>query len=187
MSDYRRAYVPGGSFFFTVVTERRAPIFRTETARTILGSAIRHCRRKWPFRLDALVLLDEHCHAIWTLPAGDTRYSARWGFIKKEFTQVWLALEGLEQSRSESRLKQRRRGVWQRRFWEHALRDDNDYARHFDYVHYNPVKHGYVERVRDWPYSTFHRYVKQGVYDADWGGADFDASVFDDLDTSAME
>jgi len=89
------------------------------------------------------------------LPAGDTRYSARWGFIKKEFTQAWLALEGREQSRSESRLKQRRRGVWQRRFWEHALRDDNDYARHFDYVHYNPVKHGYVERVRDWPYSTF--------------------------------
>jgi len=83
MSDYRRAYVPGGSYFFTVVTERRAPIFRTETARTILGSAIRHCRRKWPFRLDALVLLDEHCHAIWTLPAGDTRYSARWGFINK--------------------------------------------------------------------------------------------------------
>jgi hypothetical protein len=93
----------------------------------------------------------------------------RWGFIKKEFTKAWLLANGIEQPRSKSRVQQRRRGVWQRRFWEHTLRNENDYARHFDYLHYNPVKHGYVERVRDWHYSTFHRWVKQGVYDVNWG------------------
>jgi putative transposase len=88
MADYRRAYVPGGSFFFTVVTERRAPIFRDETARTLLGAALRDCQQRWPFRLDALILLDDHLHTMWTLPQDDTRYSARWGFIKKEFTKT---------------------------------------------------------------------------------------------------
>jgi putative transposase len=187
MSDYRRAYVPGGSFFFTLVTEHRAPLFRDNAARTLLGTALRNCRQNWPFRMDALVLLDDHLHAIWTLPKNDSRYSARWGFIKKEFTKAWLEAEGDEQPRSPSRLKQRRRGVWQRRFWEHVIRDENDYAKHFDYLHYNPVKHGYVKQAKDWPYSTLHRYIKQGVYDADWGSGHFDASVFDDLDTTAME
>jgi putative transposase len=187
MADYRRAFVPGGSFFFTVVTERRAPIFRDDTARRFLGAAFRECRHRWPFRLDALVLLDDHLHAMWTLPPNDTRYSARWGFIKKEFTKTWLAAAGYEQPRSNSRLNQRRRGVWQRRFWEHTLRDENDYARHFDYVHYNPVKHGYVERVRDWPHSTFHRWVNQGVYALNWGCDGFDSSAFDNLDITAME
>lgn len=115
MSNYRRAYVMGGSFFFTRVTERHAPIFRSQIARTCLGTALRHCQKRWSFRLDALVLLDDHLHALWTLP------------------------DGIEQPRSKSRVQQRRRGVWQRRFWEHTLRDENDYARHFDYLHYNPV------------------------------------------------
>lgn len=187
MSDYRRAYIPGGSFFFTLVTEGRTPIFRDENARTMLGLALRDCLHRWPFELNALVLLDDHLHAIWTLPQGDTRYSARWGFIKKEFTKMWLAAAGCEQERSISRIKQRRHGVWQRRFWEHSLRDEHDYARHFDYVHYNPVKHGYVERVKDWPYSTFHRWVKQGVYPVDWGCGNFDTAMFGDLDLTAVE
>jgi len=140
-----------------------------------------------PDRIDALVLLDEHLHTIWTLPEGGTRYSARWGWIKKEFTKAYLAAGGNEQARSGSRLRQRRRGVWQKRFWEHALRDEEDYARHFDYIHYNPVKHGYVECVRDWPYSTFHRWVKQGVYPSDWGSKAQRIIEFDDLDASAME
>ena len=187
MSHFRRAYVPGGSFFFTVVTERRAPILSTDTSRIFLCTAIRECRQRWPFRIDAMVLLDNHLHAILTLPEGDTRYSARWGWIKKEFTKAYLAAGGNEQARSGSRIRQRRRGVLQRRFWEHALRDVADYARHFDYTHYNPVKHGYVESVQDWPYSTFHRWVKQGVYPPAWGSRAYGVMEFDDLDTSAME
>jgi REP element-mobilizing transposase RayT len=120
MSHFRRAYVTGGSFFFTVVTERRAPIFCTDTSRVFLRTAIRECRQRWPFRIDAMVLLDDHLHAIFTLPEGDTRYSARWGWIKKEFTKAYLAAGGNEQTRSGSRVKQRRRGVLQRRFLRHA-------------------------------------------------------------------
>ena len=134
-----------------------------------------------------MVLLDDHLHTIWTLPEGDTRYSARWGWIKKEFTKAYLATGGNEQSRSESRIRQRRRGVLQRRFWEHMLRDEVDYPRHFDYIHYNPIKHGYVESVKDWPYSTFHRWVKRGVYPLDWGSTPHEIMGFDDLDISAME
>ena len=179
---FRRAYVPGGSFFFTVVTERHAPILCTDTSRIFLRTAIRECRQRWPFRIDAMVLPGNHLHAIWTLPEGDTRYSARWGWIKKEFTKAYLAAGGNEQARSGSRIRQRRRGVLQRRFWEHALRDEEDYARHFDYIHYNPVKHGYVESVQDWPYSTFHRWVKHGVYPQLWGSKAQGIMEFDDLE-----
>lgn len=187
MSHYRRAYVPGGSYFFTLVTERRAPILCEEISRACLRDALRECQRRWPFRIDALVLLNDHLHTIWTLPEGDTRYSARWGWIKKEFTKAYLAAGGNEQARSESRLQQRRRGVWQRRFWEHALRDEADYDKHFDYLHYNPVKHGYVECVKDWPYSSFHRWVKQGVYPLAWGCKPQGNIEFEGLDTTVME
>jgi putative transposase len=187
MSNYRRAYVPGGSYFFTVVTERRAPILCTETSRACLREALLECRRRWPFRIDAMVLLNEHLHAIWTLTEGDTRYSTRWGWIKKEFTKAYLAAGGTEQPRNASRLRQRRRGVLHRRFWEHAIRDEADYFKHFDYLHYNPVKHGYVECVRDWPYSTFHKWVKHGVYAPDWGCKIQGLLEFGDLDTTAME
>ena len=169
MADYRRCYVPGGTFFFTVVTERRAGILGNDVARDLLRAAFRMCRQRWPFRVDALVMLRDHVHAIWTLPPGDADYSKRWGVIKKHFTQSWLARGGLEQTGNESRARYRRRGVWQRRFWEHTVRDEVDYARHFDYLHHNPVKHGLVERVCDWPYSTFHHWVKHGVYDNQWG------------------
>jgi len=124
-----------------------------------------------------------HLHAILTLPEGDTRYSARWGWIKKEFIKAYLAADGSEQIRNDSRLRQRRRGVWQRRFWEHALRDDEDYARHFDYIHYNPVKHGYVEFVQDWPYSTF----TVGLNSQDWGYKAQEFMKFEALDTTAMK
>ena len=120
MSHFRRAYVPGGSFFFTVVTERRAPILCTDTSRVFLRTAIGECRQRWPFRIDAMVLLDNHLHAILTMPEGDTRYSARWGWIKKEFTKAYLAAGGTEQALSGSRIRQRRRGVLQRRFLRHA-------------------------------------------------------------------
>jgi putative transposase len=187
MSDFRRFYVPGGSFFFTVVTERRAPILCLDDSRVLLRKAIMECRRRWPFRIDAFVLLDDQLHAIWTLPEGDSRYPTRWGWIKKEFTKAYLASGGNEQTVSRSRLRQRRRGVLQRRYWDHALRDEHDYARHFDYIHYNPVKHGVVESVRDWPYSSFHRWVRLGVYPPHWGSKINGALEFDDLDLSAME
>lgn len=116
-----------------------------------------------------MVMLHDHMHAIWTLPPGDAAYPKRWGAIKKHFTQSWLALGGAEKSRSPSRIAHRRRGVWQRYYAEYTLRDERDYQRHFDYIHYNPVKHGLVESPGDWPYSTFHRWVKRGAYNPDWG------------------
>jgi len=140
-----------------------------DAARDLLRSAIRACQQQWPFAVDALVLLPDHLHAIWALPPGDADYSKRWGFIKKHFTQHWLAANGAEQSISSSKQHQRRRGVWQRRFWEHVLRDERDYAKHLDYLHYNPVKHGLVTSVANWPYSSFHRFVNEGLYPAQWG------------------
>lgn len=169
MSDYRRCYMPGGSYFFTVVTERRAAILANDPARNCLREAIRHCQQHLPFHLDALVMLPDHLHAIWTLPQDDCDYSKRWGIIKKHFTQNWLAMGGAEQAVTASRLRYRRRGIWHRRFWEHALRGERDYQNHFDYLHWNPVKHGLVKNVRDWPYSSFHHWVKQGFYPDGWG------------------
>ena len=169
MADYTRCYVPGGSYFFTVATEQRAPILAHEPAVACLRGAFRECLRLLPFRVDALVVLPDHLHAIWTLPAEDADFSKRWGIVKKHFTQTWLALDGLKQSRSASRIPHRRRGVWQRRFWEHALRDEQDFARHLHYLHYNPVRHGLVACLRDWPHSSFHKWVERGVYELDWG------------------
>ncbi len=115
-------------------------------------------------------MLHNHLHTIWTLPPDDADYSKRWGAIKKHFTQSWLAAGGCEQPVTDSRRRYRRRGVWQRRFWEHAIRDQRILTRHFDYIHYNPVKHGLVTRVADWPHSSFHRFVENGVYPLDWAG-----------------
>jgi putative transposase len=169
LADYRRCYVPGGSYFFTVVTERRAHILANETARDCLRDAIKHCQQHLPFYVDALVILPDHIHAIWTLPTNDSDYSKRWGMIKKHFTQHWLALGGNEETVTNSKLRYRRRGIWQRRFWEHTLRDEQDYQNHFDYLHFNPVKHRLVDRVSKWPYTSFQYWVKQGVYTDNWG------------------
>jgi putative transposase len=167
MADYRRYFVAGGTYFFTVVTNRRAPILRDPLARTILRSALRDCQARWPFRIDAIVLLPDHLHALWTLPAGDTAYSRRIGWIKKEFTKGWLRHDRLSTPISASRCVRRERGIWQRRFWEHMIRNECDFTCHLDYVHYNPVKHGLVPAPRDWPYSSFRRWVKLGVYSLD--------------------
>lgn len=174
MSNYRRAYVPGGTFFFTVKTERNAPIFRGNDAVQTLGNVIRETKRLWPFEINAIVLLPDHLHTIWCLPPGDADFSKRWGWLKKEFTKRYLNEGGLEQKTSHSRKKNRRRGVWQRRFWEHTIEDEDDFEAHFDYVHFNPVKHGYVSRPADWPHSSFHRWVAKGVYDLNWGSAQGD-------------
>jgi putative transposase len=168
MSDYRRNFVPGGTYFFTVVTERRFPLFRNAAARTLLGRVMRECFRRYPVEVAAIVLLPDHLHTIWTLPPGDAAYSLRWRWIKREFTRSWLTTGGAEQSRNPSRIGQRRRGIWQRRFWEHTIRDEDDFEAHFDYTHYNPVKHQLVRRPRDWKWSTFHRWVRYGHYDMNW-------------------
>ena len=168
MPDYRRAFQPGGTFFLTLVTERRARILMTDGARAMLRRAFEATRTCLPFQIPAIVLLPNHLHLLMALPEGDSDYSKRMGRIKKAFTEAWLAGRGLEQPVSRSRRRNRRRGVWQRRFWEHMIRDDADFIRHCDYIHYNPVRHGLVACPRAWPYSSFHRFVRQDVYDPNW-------------------
>ncbi len=150
---------------------RRDRLFSDNLARQLLGEVFRACFARYPLEVVAVVLLPDHLHTLWTLPAGDDRYSLRWRWIKREFTRQWLAEGGGEQRRSTSRVQQRRRGVWQRRFWEHMIRDDSDFEAHFDYIHYNPINHGLVQRPRDWPWSSFHRWARAGHYSIHWAGA----------------
>jgi putative transposase len=132
MSDYRRYFVPGGTYFFTVVTARRAPYLCSAMARSLLRATVRECLARWPFQIDAIVLLPDHFHTIWTLPKSDTSYSRRLGWIKKEFTKAWLADGGAEISPTASRSARGGHGVWQRRFWEHTVRDEDDFSRLLD-------------------------------------------------------
>jgi putative transposase len=171
MPEYRRAYVRGGSYFFTLKTFDRRPLLIDDRCRTVLRQAIVQVRATLPFEIIAWVLLPDHLHAVWRLPEADVDFSLRWSLIKQRVTKQcanWVGPSRITPSRAE-----RREGAfWQRRFWEHLIRDETDLERHVDYVHYNPVKHGYVRRVADWPYSTFHRYVSRGVYPLDWACGD---------------
>ena len=168
MPDYRRSYVEGGTFFFTVVTLNRLPILTNPKARNLLRSAWMTVQGRFPFTTDAICLLPDHIHCIWTLPEGDSRYSIRWKEIKRLFTKGYLAQVGPVKTHTESRLKRGEAAIWQRRFWEHTIRDQNDLSRHMDYIHYNPVKHELVQNVSNWPWSSFHRYVQIGYYDKEW-------------------
>lgn len=181
MADYRRYRVPGGSYFFTLVTRGRRPLFRSLAVQRLLGQIIRGCRDRWPFHIDAIVLLPDHLHAIWTLPRGDDGYSLRWAWIKKEFTKAWLERGGRELPLSPARRERGDRGVWQPRFWEHTLEDEHDFERHFDYVHYNPVKHGHANCPADWRASSFRRWAAHGVYPTAWGCASHGPLSFDDI------
>jgi putative transposase len=172
MPNYRRFFRNGGTYFFTVVTHERRRFLTDEDARGCLHAAIDEQRKNRPFELMAIVLLPDHLHAIWTLPSGDSAYSTRWAKIKERFTRSFLFLGGEEGTVSASRRSKRERAVWQRRFWEHTCQNDDDLKRHLDYLHWNPVKHGLVSRVRDWPWSSFHRFVELGEYDIDWGSVD---------------
>jgi putative transposase len=151
-----------------LVTEQRAPIFADETARSMLHAAVDRCRMLHPFALEAVVLLPDHLHLLVTLPEDDADFSIRLRNLKAGFTRAWLAAGGAEQNRSASRVRQRTRGVRLKRFWEHTIRDADDLRRHFDYIHYNPVKHGYVKCPHAWPYSSFHRFVADAGYANDW-------------------
>ena len=165
MTNYRRYRIDGGTYFFTVNLAERQRSLLTERIDT-LREAFREVKNAHPFVIDAAVILPEHLHTIWTLPQGDNDFSLRWRQIKSSFSR---AIEKDERI-SNSRLRKQERGVWQRRFWEHAIRDEEDFNRHIDYIHINPVKHGYVQRAVDWQFSSFHRYVKLGILPADWAG-----------------
>ena len=168
MTEYRRARLAGATWFFTVgLAERRGAGLLVERVGA-LGAAFRAVRARHPFHMDAVVVLPDHLHCVWPLPDGDTDYSTRWGLIKASYSPAIAPGE----RRSASRLKRGERGIWQRRFWEHCIRDDADYARHVDYIHWNPVKHGYVARVADWPHSSCHRHVVTGDYPRDWGSGE---------------
>ncbi len=168
MPNYRRVYQPGGTFFFTVVTHERMRIFQNHHARHLLRQSIRTVQAQKPFDVLAMVLLPDHLHCIWKLPDDDAEFSVRWSCIKKAFTQSWLKAGAREGPIPAYRDKLREKGVWQRRFWEHLIRDDNDLIRHVNYIHYNPVKHNLATCPHVWPYSSFHRWVREGYYKIDW-------------------
>jgi len=170
---YRRALTPGATYFFTVnLADRRSDLL----VRHIddLRAAMRHVKDTHPFKLIALVVLPEHLHAIWQLPEDDTDYPVRWSLIKAGFSRRLDKTEAI----GSSRLSRRERGIWQRRYWEHQIRDDTDLERHVDYIHYNPVKHGWADHAIDWPHSTLHHYIERGWLDPGWGGKDGDEGTF---------
>jgi putative transposase len=169
VSHYRRWYVKGGNSFFTLVTYHRFPLFNDSGARRLLGDVMREVRSERPFETVAIVLLPDHLHAVWTLPQGEADFSSRWKEIKQRFTERWLASGGREMPVTPSQRRRGNRGIWQRRFIEHLIRDEDDLERHCDYVHYNPVKHGHVARPWDWMESSFRRFVELGQYEWDWG------------------
>src|SRR5437762_1154180 len=165
MTNYRRNFAAGGSFFFTVnLAERRLRLLTEHIDE--LRSAFRETRRDHPFTIDAMVVLPDHLHAVWTMPEDDANVATSWRLIKSAFSRSLTSGERI----SDSRAAKGERGIWQRRYWEHTIRDQNDFTRHIDYIHINPVKHGLAARVRDWPYSSFDRMVKLGVYPEDWAG-----------------
>ncbi|MBR9871473.1 MAG: transposase [Gammaproteobacteria bacterium] len=165
MSNYRRFRVSGGTYFFTVNLKDRSKSLLVEHI-DLLREATRKVRSRYPFQIDACVILPDHFHCVWTLPEGDSDFSLRVRLLKTAFSKAILQ----SQSCPINRKGRMEAGIWQRRFWEHAIRDQADYNAHIDYVHINPVKHGLVCRVRDWPCSTFHRYVEEGVLPINWGG-----------------
>ena len=158
--NYRRNRVHGGTYFFTVVTADRTPVFNSPAAVACLRTSFSSVMQRFPFVIDAMVVLQDHLHSIWTLPEGDHDFSRRWRLIKTGFTKGARDIPGLPVYVNGS--------LWQKRFWEHTIRDGQGFERHVDYIHFNPVKHGYVARASDWPYSSFHRYVREGVLPVDW-------------------
>ena len=165
MSRYRRADIEGGAFFFTLaLANRSSDLLIREIDR--LRCSYKVTQERLPFETIAICILPDHLHALWHLPDGDADFSSRWTLFKSDFSRGLPAAE----SRSASKAAKREKGIWQRRYWEHTIRDDADFERHVDYIHYNPVKHRLVARVGDWPYSSFHRYVERGILPTDWGG-----------------
>ena len=168
MSHYRRTNTDGGTYFFTVVSHQRRPILCDEPIRNALRKAIKETQSKYPFTIDAWVLMPDHLHCLWTLPEGDSDYSKRWGIIKRRVSIICRDVYNQNKWVNASKKKHRESTIWQRRYWEHQIRDQQDYNNHMDYIHYNPVKHDLCERPDMWQYSTLHRYIKEGVYPFNW-------------------
>ncbi len=166
MPDYRRAWHPGGTYFFTVTLLRRHGNDLLTRHIDVLRQAVGTVRQRHPFHIHGWVVLPDHLHCVIELPPGDMNFATRWRLIKMGFSKALPRSEPF----SQTRLRRGERGIWQRRYWEHLVRDEADFQAHMDYVHINPLKHGYVNRVSDWPYSTFHHLVEKGIYPLDWAG-----------------
>lgn len=162
MVNYRRYFVPGGTYFFTVTLRDRQSNWLTRYIKQ-LGEAMRRVCELHPYRTIAIVVMPNHLHAIWELPENDFNYSLRWRCIKTAFSRN---IRKLGVSVEKNQFKEN--VIWQRRFWEHTIRNERDLNRHLDYIHYNPVKHGFVKKVSDWPYSSYHRFVRSGWLPRDW-------------------
>ncbi len=169
MSNYRRPYLAGASYFFTQVTHQRQGWLCTELARIALREAMENVREKYPFSIDAFVLLPDHFHCLLTLPRNDHDFSVRLRLIKTYLTKNYGEQLDLNLEVSQSRQKRKERTLWQRRFWEHLIRNEQDFAQHCDYIHYNPVKHKLCLFPEDWEFSTIHRFIAQGIYPLHWG------------------
>ncbi|TRU69121.1 MAG: transposase [Microcystis viridis Mv_BB_P_19951000_S69] len=172
MSNYRRPHVFGGTFFITQVTYQREPWLCCDVARKALRQGIEKVRVKYPFVIDAFVLLPDHFHCLWTLPDDDQDFSVRLRLIKTYVTKHYGQALGVNHEVSRSRQKRGEGNLWQRRFWEHLIRDEQDFATHCDYIHDNPVRHGFCENPQDWQYSSIHRFIAQGIYPQDWGSGE---------------
>ena len=169
MANYHRLKTKGATYFFTVnLLERQGNSLLVQEIDT-LRDVVRKVKSKYPFHIDGWVVLPEHLHALWTLPADDCDYSLRWRLIKNGFSRALPKTEHLSPIRQAAG----ERGIWQRHFGEHCIRDEADYQHHLDYIHINPLKHGLVSNVKDWPYSSFHRYVADGIYPINWCGDEF--------------
>lgn len=164
--NYRRLYVPGGTYFFTLVTYNRRQIFANPEAVELLREAFRYTRKRNSFEIIASVILPDHLHVIWSDKDGSSDYSTVWRLIKSHFTRYWC-VDSLEDINL-SRLQKGEKHVWQRRFWEHLIRDEKDLENHIEYIHYNPVKHGLASTPSDWQYSSFMKFVYEGIYPIDW-------------------
>ncbi len=162
--QYRRSRTKGATFFFTVVTHNRRPILCLECNVSLLRKAFEDVMSRNPFTVEAFVLLPDHLHC---LPENDNDFSNRWRQIKGYFSRN--CRDEFKGRLSVGHKSKGEQAVWQRRFWEHQIRDDRDLIRHIEYIHFNPVKHGLVKSPIAWPHSTFHRYVKHGIYHRDWG------------------
>ena len=173
MPNYRRNRVEGGCYFFTVNLLERYQNQLLVQQIELLRDVVRYVRERHPFHIDGWVVLHDHMHCIWTLPHGDDDYAKRMRLIKSLFSKEMPKTE----RRSNVRQRKGERGIWQRRYWEHTIRDEKDYVTHMDYLHNNPVKHGYVDKAMDWPYSTFRYHVQRGLYPENWGVSDIDISV----------
>ena len=170
MSDYRRYFFKGGTYFFTIVTHGQRPILTTEIGRNLLRGSIETIRAKRPFKIIATVLLPDHWHLVMRLPPEDDKYSIRLKRIKEEFTTAWLGAGQSEAKVTPAQRKKGDRGIWQPRFWEHLILDEDDLIACVDYIHWNPRKHKLTNRIRDWHWSSYHRFVRSGDYPLNWGG-----------------